>query len=105
MTKEEIVAALLDDMEMPYLQDWQARDIVDFVLKKYAEGFPTIKGWVARDDYIFRHGCLYLYITKPRSDGNYGWCGRAVKELDTHLFPDLKWIDEPIEVELQIRPL
>ena len=80
-------------------------DDIEFERQRRSEEEPTIKGWVARDDYIFRHGCLYLYITKPRSDGNYGWCGKAVKELDTHLFPDLKWIDGPIEVELQIKQL
>lgn len=41
MTREETIQALLDDMEMPYLQDWQAEDIVDFVIKNYK---PEPKG-------------------------------------------------------------
>lgn len=62
--------------------------------------------WVARD----KDGCLWLYIYKPiRSKTNYWW---EVDEqntpldeddclmIDIELFPDLRWEDEPIEVEL-----
>lgn len=107
MTKEEIVTALLDDMEMPYLQDWQARDIVDFVLKKYTEGLPTLKGWVARDSVEDAfNGCgLILHCKKPWRTGGE-WSNQTIAmHLPWNMFPDLKWEDEPIEVELTIKSL
>jgi len=63
---------------------------------------PTIKGWVARDG----DGTLYLYIRPPYRDKNYDWwhpiAGRDKLAIDISLFPELRYEDEPIEVELPI---
>lgn len=61
---------------------------------------PKIKGWIARDE----DGELYLYDTEPWRDENL-WQGRGRNEWelnDNNLFPNLKWEDEPIEVELTL---
>lgn len=57
------------------------------------------KIWVARDD----NGKLCLYETKPERDYDLkiwqaGWFFIGVLN---HLFPDLTWEDEPIEVEIR----
>ena len=60
-----------------------------------------IKGWVARED----DGWLFLGKEKPRRQ-YHAWLGaEEYFELDTNLFPELTWEDEPIEVELLIRKL
>ena len=61
------------------------------------------KGWVARD----HNGSLRLFfLCKPqRMDKQYKyWYGgsNASKGLPADDFPDLKWEDEPVEVELTI---
>jgi hypothetical protein len=61
--------------------------------------------WVARD----QDGQLYLHMfIKPwrASDGSYEWpnqwlSGNGAALLDETLFPDLRWTDEPWEVELK----
>lgn len=40
MTREEIVEAIQNDNMMPFLQDWEARDVVDFVLKNTRQELP-----------------------------------------------------------------
>lgn len=40
MTREEIIEAIQNDNMMPFLQDWEARDIVDFVLKNIQPSLP-----------------------------------------------------------------
>lgn len=40
MTREEIIEAIQNDDMMPFLQDWQARDVVDFVLKNIQPSLP-----------------------------------------------------------------
>lgn len=57
--------------------------------------------WVARDI----TNKLWLFIDKPIRDKyvlGYWGCENACEcmELDSKLFPDLKWEDEPIEVNL-----
>ena len=59
--------------------------------------------WVARD----KDGELTLYSNKPRRCEFIGWNHESWDsgndywiELDSKLFPDLTWDDEPIEVEL-----
>lgn len=55
-------------------------------------------------------GPLYLYNEKPERgpyvwnpiDGG-DWICESI-EIDPTLFPELKWEDEPIEVELIIKP-
>jgi len=68
------------------------------------ESLPKIKGWVAR----FKNGHLWLFSKKPQRicihfDRWYWGNGDAEKQLPNDMFPDLKWEDEPIEVELLIR--
>lgn len=60
--------------------------------------------WVARD----KDGELVLYKGKPvRSHSKDKWVSFGVNwenfTIDESLFPDLKWEDEPIEVELTIK--
>lgn len=62
--------------------------------------------WVARD----KNGTVWLYTNKPiRSSMFSRWnvdtenslfSTNEWMEIDGDLFPDLKWEDEPIEVEL-----
>lgn len=59
-----------------------------------------MKLYVARD----KNGSLYLYEYKPKKHSiiwtNLGF----VEELDSDLFPEVKWEDEePTEVELTIK--
>lgn len=70
-----------------------------------------IKGWVARDD----DGTLAIHYEKPRRvcyynneivlDGTpWVWENEAgYGLLPVKIFPDLKWEDEPLEVELAIK--
>ena len=41
MIREEIIEAIQNDDMMPFLQDWEARDVVDFVLKNYRPSLPS----------------------------------------------------------------
>ncbi len=41
MTREEIIEAIQNDDMMPFLQDWEARDVVGFVLKNYRPSLPS----------------------------------------------------------------
>jgi len=70
-----------------------------------------VKGWIARDD----DGTLAIHYEKPRrvcyQNGNimpdgtpWVWENEAgYGLLPVKIFPDLKWEDEPIEVELTIK--
>ena len=88
--------------------------------KNAKENTLTIKGWVARDDdrtltFFFSkpHRACYvndeIYFENELEDGMIPWVWSALKNsnqeyilLPTTMFPDLKWEDEPIEVELTI---
>lgn len=64
----------------------------------------VISGWVARAS----DGHLALFKRKPDREiymrSNNGlWFGGSMTELDSSLFPDLTWDDDPIEVELIIK--
>lgn len=60
----------------------------------------TISGWVARDN----GGGLYLHSIRPRK-GAMEWHGdRQPFTLPIGSFPSLTWQDEPIEVEITIKP-
>ena len=87
MTREEIITKAL----------------IDF------NSLPKIKGWVARD----RNGALHFHKDKPHREYDCAWYTdwkrhpepeifhlRLPKQMD---FPELKWEDEPIEVELLIK--
>lgn len=67
---------------------------------KEISALPTIKGWVARD----KNGQMWLYGQMPWRNVSV-WTtnnGRNFIRIDPTLFPDLRWEDEPIEVELPI---
>ena len=56
------------------------------------------KLWVARD----KNGFLFAYEGKPaRCDNQKEWIGRFFSSMKKSYFPDLKWEDEPIEIELR----
>ena len=56
------------------------------------------KLWVARD----KNGFLFAYEGKPaRCDNQKEWIGRFFSSMKNSYFPDLKWEDEPIEIELR----
>ena len=58
------------------------------------------KFWVARE----KRGGLFLYETKPILDYDFGiWFtdSDCTGTISKNLFPELKWEDEPIEVELR----
>ena len=57
------------------------------------------KLWVARD----WSGMLYAYFNKPIRDTVWKeWDSDKVSlSIDDSFFPDLKWEDEPIEIELR----
>ena len=56
------------------------------------------KLWVARD----KNGFLFAYEGKPtRCDNQREWLGRFLCSMKNSYFPELKWEDEPIEVELR----
>lgn len=56
--------------------------------------------WVARD----KNGTLKLFDSMPKRGELCGeWFNAWCFKLNNDLFPDLKWEDEPIEVELKIK--
>ena len=56
------------------------------------------KLWVARD----KNGFLFAYEDKPkRCDNQREWLGRFLCSMKNSYFHELKWKDEPIEVELR----
>ena len=56
------------------------------------------KLWVARD----KNGFLFAYEGKPaRCDNQKEWIGRFSNSMKNSYFPELKWEDEPIEIELR----
>ena len=56
------------------------------------------KLWVARDKNDF----LFAYEDKPeRCKNQREWLGRFLCSMKNSYFPELKWEDEPLEVELR----
>ena len=56
------------------------------------------KFWVARD----KNGFLFAYKDKPkRCDNQKEWLGWFLFSMKNSYFPELKWEDEPIEVEIR----
>ena len=56
------------------------------------------KLWVARD----KNGFLFAYEGKPtRCDNQKEWIGRFFSSMKNSYFPDIKWEDDPIEIELR----
>lgn len=76
--------------------------------KQEKDAYAVIQGWVCRDKEwgkdIFPSD-LFLAMEKPKRDGENGmWydLGKYIP-LNTELFPDLTWSDEPQEVEIIIK--
>lgn len=61
----------------------------------------VIQGWVARDE----DENLFMYNTKPeRDETTQMWMGGCINlDLRNHLFSDLTWDSDPIEVEITIK--
>lgn len=75
-----------------------SKDVLDFDLNP-PQSEATISGWVCRDE----DGTLCLYYTKPMR-GEKEWFGNYDRQLPEDSFPSLTWQDEPIEVEIEIKP-
>ena len=128
---EDFLNSLLQEQQMPdstqLIAEWEntksmlegkdfRNDSWRLAYNAFLEGFaagcvrkeqkPEVKltGWVARDiqhDPFLGLG-LVLFEEKPgRSCGC--WSGEIAAQLPWELFPDLKWEDEPVEVEVTIR--
>lgn len=69
-----------------------------------------LKGWVAKNGasnertymYVYDNNIIFSQI-KPTRDEYYKHWNFAKFYLSPKAFPDLKWEDEPIEVELSIK--
>lgn len=93
------------NMNIQHTAEWYmhetARHFYELGLKVKSDA-PKIKGWVARD----KRGTLNFFRAHPRritdSRGEEYWIGHVRMKQPNEFFPDLKWEDEPIEVELTI---
>lgn len=60
---------------------------------------PSITAWVARD----YDGGLYLYLNRPQETMNGYHCLHDLfRKIDRDFFPELKYGDDPIEVEMPL---
>lgn len=83
------------------------KSILSFIESLGKESVPKIKGWVARD----KNNSLYLHWEKPHQILSYSipvaWRGsdvmQPIKRLPDDFMPDLKFENDPIEVELIIK--
>ena len=69
------------------------------------ESLPKIHGWIARDSYedAFEGTGLILHYSRPqRVFGEWG-SNTIAMHLPSHMFPEITWESEPVEVELLIR--
>lgn len=75
-------------------------DELDFSVDKAEESEDAvISGWVARD----MDGSVFLYQNEP--DRNvYEWRAYMMHSLPESSFPSLTWDDDPMEVEITIKP-
>ena len=71
-----------------------------------------IKGWVAVDSDAMNNRRVSFFPQKPVRDllTQYKYWAATrpnyeVIQLNSDAFPDIKWEDEPIEVELTIKPI
>lgn len=89
---------LLSSEELLKEVEGAAKEITDKVFEQIS-ALPVINGWVARDE----NGYLRLYCKHPEK-GDTLWLPKSGRymSLDQSLFPDLKWPDPPIAVELPI---
>ena len=66
---------------------------------------PKIKGWVTKTN---EGDTLFHTTTAKPEKGETCWFGNegdAIIDTESHLFPELTFNDEPIEVELIIRQI
>lgn len=102
------------DKENP-LYSYHTRGQFDYIFdrayalgKQEKDADTVIQGWVCRDkewDKSIFTSDLFLAMEKPkRNEGMGMWydLGKYIP-LNTDLFPDLTWSDEPQEVELVIK--
>lgn len=78
------------------------KDYSDTTAQAQPAPASTIKGWVARDE----NGQVWLYAQRPFRNHTV-WTtdkGRYFIRINDTFFPDLRWEDEPIEVEIIIKP-
>ena len=70
-----------------------------------SETLPKIKGWVTKTN----EGDTVFHTTTAKPEkGETCWFGNegdAIIDTESHLFPELTFNDEPIEVELIIRQI
>ena len=80
-------------------------------MKKIDMEDRKIKGWVAREGKIKGYKHVYsdavgFFHRKPeRNEEDQEWDGILGMYIPESFFPDLKWEDEPIEVEITITPI
>ena len=87
-------------LEMPDLMPIAWRDIRENEQKPETK----LTGWVARDSEYNPYSGLGLILFKEKPRKSYDcWSGVIASHLPWKLFPDLKWKDEPVEVEITIR--
>lgn len=109
--KETISKKLTESSEVSYEQVQQR--LKDAFASSHPEA--TISGWVARNQPISfaDKGNLTLFAEKPMrdyydyNDLTYGFWSDNEKPtipLSVDLFPSLTWQDNPIEVEITIKP-
>lgn len=76
------------------------------------DSFPKVKGWVARCKWACPEELYFYKGEKPvrcgsqveDAGGDFYWdFNEEIVPLPPTMFPDLKWEDEPIEVEMIIR--
>lgn len=111
MTREEIEKKAYE-VYPEIREEHTERDINDPYRKAYIKGLteqldcPKIKGWVARD----KSGIIRVGEYKPER-GDYEpargkWCAYGeCLTLPKESFPNLKWEDDPIEVELIVKKI
>ena len=69
-----------------------------------------INGWLVRDkdDFTAVYGVKPIRGKTEWLDGSHPKCSREtsfILSFGEYMFPDVKWEDEPIEVELTIKPV
>lgn len=75
---------------------------VSIIGKAAVVHFVDINGWIARDDDM----SLFLYSHEPERVMVHAWkgywAGYSITKLDNSLYPDLKWSDNPRQVNLKL---
>lgn len=102
MTQEEIIKKAYEVYPKWCEMVWDADERNGYI-KALTEvnSLPKIKGWVARDS----DGRLDFFLSKPlRGEASWVMPQNPIA-LNGADFPNLRWEDEPIEVELLIQKI